>query len=126
MTKNNTAYPIKNICLDEFCSLLNSLSSEYKIEYNNYHTYFSHQGRINYHFYCIQKDQLVFLYFRIPKNPALESLLDQSDINFFWDDKNYKYRITVNSKLMKKYSIQIKEWIRQTLETSNIRFADVS
>ena len=118
--------PLKNVCLGEFCSILNDLCPDYKPVFNHYHTYFSYHGEVNYCLYCVQKPKLTFLYFRIPRNKNLETLLSQTDIYFHWDDKNHKYRLTLNKKQLKRYHSQIKEWIRQTLESSNINLDQAS
>ncbi|MAZ47560.1 MAG: hypothetical protein CME65_03290 [Halobacteriovoraceae bacterium] len=115
-----------NICLNDFCSLLNSVSPDYHLVFNNYHTYFCQENKINYQIYCVQREDISFFYFRIPRNQRLESLLKESQILFYWDEKNYKYRMTLNLEQLKQNSPQIKEWIRQTLQSSEIKIPHAS
>lgn len=109
-----------NICLNNFCEIVNSVSNHHSLVFNNYHTYFSLKGKINYSLYCIQRQDIVFFYFRIPRNPRLESLLEHSEILYFWDERNLKYRISLNSNQLKDNASQLKAWVEQTLKEAEI------
>jgi predicted transport protein len=99
--------------VDEVYEMIKEVDPELGLNYNKYYIGLTKDGRTNNFIDFRPKKQFMHMDPKIEKDSALEEKMEESGMDFNYNSRGGRYRITLHKGDVQKHSVIIKELIKQ-------------